>query len=204
MSFIVALTGGIGSGKSTVANYFQEKGVPIIDADIIAREIVEPASEALKAIQAHFGDEIIQANGTLDRKALRNIVFTQPEQKQWLNALLHPLIEQETLRRFSASRAPYLIWAIPLLIENHLTHLADRILVVDVTEETQIKRTTERDNSSETVVNGIIAAQVSREVRLSYADDTINNDGDITLIPAQVDNLHRTYLRLAKAKSCHK
>ena len=147
MPYIVALTGGIGSGKTTVANEFAKLGVPLVDADVIARQVVEPNSPALESITRHFGKDVILPNGALNRQRLREIVFSKPDEKKWLNSLLHPLIQQETQKQFQQINYPYVLWVVPLLIENNIHHLADRVLVVDVTVEEQIQRTLKRDNT---------------------------------------------------------
>lgn len=197
MSYIVALTGGIGSGKTTVANTFAQLGVPIVDADIIARQIVEPGQPALSAIAERFGPNILRDDGTLNRSALRELIFNNEAQKRWLNQLLHPLIQQETLRQFSSIDAPYLLWVIPLLIENHLTDRADRILVIDVDPQVQLARTMSRDGVNHQLAKNILDAQVSRQVRLSYADDVIDNSGSPDSLPDIVQQLHQRYLQLA-------
>jgi dephospho-CoA kinase len=201
MSYIVALTGGIGSGKTTVANQFASLGAAIVDADVIARQVVEPGMPALVEIVERFGDDILNNDGSLNRRALREIIFQQPQQKNWLNQLIHPLIQQQTLNLFNTINAPYIIWVIPLLIENGLTHFADRILVIDVSRETQIERTMLRDGSDRQLAENILSAQVSRETRLSYADDIINNDGSLALIAQRVNDLHQQYLLFAQQKS---
>ena len=132
MRYIVALTGGIGSGKSTVANAFADLGINVIDADIIARQVVEPGAPALHAIADHFGANMIAADGTLQRRALRERIFANPEEKNWLNALLHPLIQQETQHQIQQATSPYVLWVVPLLVENSLYKKANRVLVVDV------------------------------------------------------------------------
>ena len=141
MRYTVALTGGIGSGKSTVANAFADLGINVIDADIIARQVVEPGRPALRAIAEHFGADMIAADGTLQRRALRERIFANPEEKNWLNALLHPLIQQETQHQIQQATSPYVLWVVPLLVENSLYKKANRVLVVDVSPETQLKRT---------------------------------------------------------------
>lgn len=133
MRYTVALTGGIGSGKSTVANAFADLGIQIVDADIIARQVVEPGKPALDAIAEHFGPELISADGTLHRRLLRERIFAHPQEKAWLNALLHPLIQQETQRQFQQATSAYVLWVVPLLVENGLYRQANRVLVVDVT-----------------------------------------------------------------------
>lgn len=201
MSYIVALTGGIGSGKTTVANLFAELNVPIIDADIIARDVVKPNTPALKQISLHFGPQILNDDGSLNRRKLRDIVFHDEQQKVWLNQLLHPLIQQETLKQFAECKRPYLIWVIPLLIENKLIEYADRILVIDVSRETQIARTMKRDNADRQLTENILNAQVDRETRLSYADDVINNEEPIEHIANIVQQLHLHYLALSEQKT---
>lgn len=197
MTYIVALTGGIGSGKSTVANEFSRLGVPIVDADIIARQVVEPNTDALSAIVCRFGKLMLHADGSLNRQKLRKQIFTYEEDKVWLNQLLHPLIQQETRRQLTKISAPYILWVVPLLIENNLCSQANRVLVVDVSEETQLRRIVSRDNSSLELAKKILLAQTSRETRLSYADDVLNNDDSVeTLIP-QIQQLHHKYLMLA-------
>lgn len=197
MGYIVALTGGIGSGKSTVADAFSRLGIAIIDADIIARQVVEPHTPGLHAIAAHFGKSVINADGTLNRRLLREHIFSQPAEKAWLNALLHPMIHQETQRQIAGSTSPYVLWVVPLLVENQLQHKADRILVIDVSPETQLQRTMLRDNVSREHAEQILAAQATREARLAVADDVIDNDGAPDRIASDVARLHAQYLTYA-------
>ncbi|MBN6044357.1 dephospho-CoA kinase [Citrobacter sp. ku-bf4] len=197
MRYTVALTGGIGSGKSTVANAFADLGIQIIDADIIARQVVEPGKPALEAIEKHFGPELIAADGTLHRRLLRERIFADPQEKAWLNALLHPLIQQETRRQFQQATSAYVLWVVPLLVENGLYHQANRVLVVDVTPETQLSRTMQRDDVSRAHVEQILAAQATREARLAVADDVIDNNGAPDSIRSDVARLHARYLQLA-------
>ncbi|MGY4677415.1 dephospho-CoA kinase [Pasteurella sp. P03HT] len=203
MTYIVGLTGGIGSGKSTVADLFAEQGVPVIDADTVARQVVEKGSPLLMKIVDHFGEHVLLENGELNRSALREYIFQHPKEKTWLNALLHPAIRQEMLAQLYAQSSPYVLWVVPLLIENDLVSLCQRVLVVDVMPETQIKRATLRDKSQAELIQQIMAAQVDRMTRLRYADDVINNDGDLaqTLsgLKQKVLELHQHYLALAKA-----
>ncbi len=192
---VVGLTGGIGSGKTTVANMFHDLGVELVDADIIAREVVEPNSFALGKIKQHFGDVFIQADGYLDRTKLRHKVFTSELDMQWLNNLLHPLIRESILSKISENSGQYCILVAPLLFENKLTQYVDRTLVVDVTESIQIERTVKRDNSNSDIIEKIIASQISRTERLKLADDVIDNSTtDLSLIAKKVDELHRLYL----------
>ncbi|MBD2797600.1 dephospho-CoA kinase [Xenorhabdus sp. 18] len=199
MTYIVALTGGIGSGKTTISNVFSSLGVPLVDADIIAREAVASGTPALQAITEHFGSDILLPDGSLNRAMLRQKIFAAPEEKQWLNALLHPLIQRETQRQLNQVTAPYAIWVVPLLIENNLMHLADRILVVDVPTELQINRTMARDGVSREHVENILAAQASRQDRLEKADDVIVNHNSEQGITSRVAGLHLQYLKQAKS-----
>ncbi len=198
MGYTVALTGGIGSGKSTVANAFADLGVNVIDADIIARQVVEPGTPALLAIVSHFGDALRLPDGSLNRRQLRERIFANAAEKSWLNALLHPLIQQETQRQIQQATSPYVLWVVPLLVENQLWQKADRVLVVDVSEETQLQRTMQRDNVSEAHAKQILAAQVTREQRLAVADDIIDNNGAPDAIALDVARLHDSYLKLAR------
>lgn len=196
MRYTVALTGGIGSGKSTVADAFADLGITVIDADIIARQMVEPWQPALNAIAEHFGSELIAADGTLRRRALRERIFRIRKKKR-LNALLHPLIQQETQRQFQQATSPYVLWVVPLLVENRLYQKANRVLVVDVTPETQLIRTMQRDDVTREHVEHILAAQATREARLAVADDVIDNNGAPDAIASDVARLHASYLKLA-------
>lgn len=197
MGYTVALTGGIGSGKSTVADEFAHLGVTVIDADIIARQVVKPGTPALLAIAERFGPQMINDDGCLNRRRLRERIFAHSEDKAWLNALLHPLIQQETRRQMQASTSPYLLWVVPLLVENRLTDKADRVLVVDVPKETQIERTMRRDGVSREHAEHILAAQATREQRLAAADDVIENMGSADAVASHVARLHEKYLMLA-------
>ncbi|MBS1204327.1 MAG: coaE [Proteobacteria bacterium] len=197
MGYTVALTGGIGSGKSTVADAFAQLGVNVVDADIIARQVVKPGSQALSAITARFGAEILLADGSLNRRALRERIFASPADKEWLNGLLHPLIHQQTQREIAQATSPYVLWVVPLLVENQLYRKADRVLVVDVPVETQIARTTQRDGVSREHAEHILAAQATREARLAVADDVIDNNGAPGAIASDVARLHSAYLEYA-------
>ena len=202
MTYVVGLTGGIGSGKSTIAELFAELGVPIIDADLVARQVVEKGSPLLAEIVAHFGPEILLEDGALDRAALREKVFNHESEKQWLNQLLHPAIRHEMLRQLAAQRMPYCIFMVPLLIENKLTALCQRVLVVDVSEQTQLTRASQRDNNQLALIKNIMQSQVSRSERLQHADDVINNDADLSeslpQLKQKVLDLHHHYLQLAE------
>ena len=197
MKYKVALTGGIGSGKSTVADAFAEQGVNVIDADVIARQVVEPGTPALRAIAEKFGDEMILADGSLNRRLLREHIFASDVDKRWLNGLLHPLIQQETERQMARATSPYVLWVVPLLVENQLYHKADRVLVIDVPVETQILRTMRRDGVTREHAEQILAAQATRDARLAVADDVIDNNGAPDAIASDVARLHAHYLQLA-------
>ncbi|OZG41320.1 dephospho-CoA kinase [Aeromonas sp. A35_P] len=200
--YVVAITGGIGSGKTTVANQFAKLGIEVVDADIIAREVVEPGTPALAAIAAHFGADVIAPDGRLDRRQLRERVFTDPQAKDWLNALLHPLIRSEMQRQCAAARSPYCLLVVPLLVENRLTALANRVLVIDVDEATQIERTCRRDGVSREQAEAILAAQASRTERLAAADDVLDNqNGTPEAIKSRIFALHETYLAFASQQA---
>ncbi|MCJ8294960.1 MAG: dephospho-CoA kinase [Colwellia sp.] len=196
---VIGLTGGIGSGKSTVTNHFQELGIEVIDADIIAREVVAIDSPALKAIAEHFGDNYIQVDGQLNRGLLRSKIFANESDKLWLNKLLHPLIRSRLISKTAAAKGAYCILVAPLLIENNLLPLVNRVLVIDVREATQLERTMLRDNNSLKEVKAILASQTNRDKRLTVANDVINND-KVTLaeIKRIVVSLDKKYLALTK------
>jgi len=197
MPYIVALTGGIGSGKTTIANMFAELGVDIVDADIIARQVVEPGQPALLALQQQFGDRVLLSDGSLNRAELRQIIFNSTTDKLWVNNLLHPLIHTETQRQLALAQSAWCLWVVPLLVENNLQHQADQVLVVDVGRETQIRRTMARDNISRQLAENILAAQATREARLAVANDIIDNNASPELVMTHVAELHRRYLTLA-------
>lgn len=203
MSYIVALSGGIASGKSTIAHLFAQLGVPIIDADIIARQVVEVGTPALEQITKHFSQEILLENGELDRSQLREIIFNNDHERLWLNNLLHPIIAQETKKQFAQQTKPYVIWVVPLLIENNLHQLADRVLMIDIPEALQLERLINRDRISESLAKKMIATQVCLTDRLAFADDIIVNDGDLESLKIQVDNLHKQYLHNLKVKNSY-
>ena len=201
MPYVVALSGGVASGKSTIANLFAQLGVPIIDADIIARQVVEVGTEALAQIVKHFSTEILLPNGELDRSQLREIIFNNDHERLWLNNLLHPIIHQITQKQIAKQTAPYVIWVVPLLIENNLHQLADRVLMVDVPETLQMERLIYRDKISESLAKRMIRTQVPLAERLSYADDIIVNNGNLASLSEQVNKLHQQYLNNFKIKN---
>jgi dephospho-CoA kinase len=196
----IGLTGGIASGKSTVADMFAELGIPVIDTDVIAREVVEPGSPALKEIREAFGDEVIAADGTLDRPALRTIVFATEEARRRLEAILHPRIRAATMVQAAAAGGDYQLIVVPLLVESPLRSFVDRILVVDCDVETQVERLLQRDSGSEEQARRIIAAQASREDRLAVADDVIRNEGNLQETRRRVEELHRQYAESARTR----
>lgn len=196
--WILGLTGGIGSGKTTVANLFAAEGVPLVDADLVARELVEPGQAAWRQIRDHFGPAILLADGSLNRAELRARVFVDAQQKQWLNELLHPLIRAELLRRCRQAQGPYVILVAPLLFENGLESQVQRTLGIDVSEETQIARTCHRDGNSPELVRAIMASQLSRAERAKRCDDLLNNDHpSLDELATQVKRLHLNYLALS-------
>ena len=197
----VGITGGIGSGKSAVSDRFAQHGITIVDADVASRVVVEPGRPALTRIAEHFGAELITSSGTLDRALLRSKVFSSEQERKWLEALLHPLIAEEIQSGLANSRSPYTVLVSPLLLETTQHSYVDRILVVDVPVELQLRRTMARDNNSESQVRAIIAAQMARDTRRSRADDLISNDGSLEQLQQQVDALHQRYLALAAAKA---
>jgi dephospho-CoA kinase len=196
--FIVGLTGGIGSGKTTVSDMFQQHGITIVDADIVAREVVAPNSTGLKAIVSHFGERVLHADGQLDRAVLRQEIFDQPEQREWLNNLLHPMIRKSMFIQIEQAQSPYVILVAPLLFENELDKLVNTTLVVDISPKLQVSRTSNRDNVEPEQVQKIIASQMSRELRLKKANKVIKNTGDFDYLRQTVAGLHQEYLHQAR------
>lgn len=197
----LGLTGGIGSGKSAAAQHFIDLGVHVIDADHAARWVVEPGRPALEQIARHFGQGVLQADGQLDRAALRKLIFEVPEQRRWLEALLHPLIAEEIVSHLARAESPYAILVSPLLIESGQSRMTQRILVIDVPQQLQIERTLQRDQISEQQVQAILQAQASREERLRHADDVLVNDRDHAWLRSEVERLHHFYLTLHGGQS---
>ena len=200
MSFIVIITGGIGSGKSTVTNCFARLGVPVIDTDLLARELVEKGSPALETISEHFGPEVMQPDGSLNRSNLRKRVFNNAEERRWLEGLLHPLIRKAAVGKLNDyNQHEYVLLVVPLLTEDsEFLKYADRILVVDVPEEVQVERTTARDNISIDAVKQIMATQLAREQRLMLADDVLDNSRSPERLMEKVEELNEQYHRLAQ------
>ncbi|MFL0804430.1 MAG: dephospho-CoA kinase [Agarilytica sp.] len=194
----IGLTGGISSGKTTVSDAFKALGITIVDTDVIARDIVKPGSHCLKEIEKRYGKTILDQDGTLDRKRLRDIIFQDDSEKRWLESLMHPVIRQQTEQQVQSATSPYVILSSPLLIESPDIHLVDRVLVVDVPEAAQVSRTLLRDGVDESQIQRTIAAQLSRQERLDRADDIIDNSHEKSHTLEQVKRLHETYLTLSK------
>jgi dephospho-CoA kinase len=198
----IGLTGGIASGKSTVTQRFAELGVPVIDADVASRSVVEPGKPGLAQVVLRFGRAVLDADGRLDRRALRNLIFKDASLRQALDAILHPLIRAEMECEATEANAPYLVMAIPLLVEGGSAGTrVDRVLVVDADETLQIQRLQARDSSSEEQARAILASQANRAARLAAADDVLLNTGTVAELRQAVDRLHEQYLQLAQTSS---
>jgi len=198
---VVGLTGGIGSGKSTVAELFNSYHICQVDADVISRVAVAKGQPALAEIVTHFGANIIDEAGDLDRPALRQIIFENPTEKTWLESLLHPIINSLIKSSLAQCQSPYSMLISPLLLETSQHELVDRVLVIDVSRETQIKRTIARDASKLSVVEAIIDSQIDRDQRRQLADEIVNNDRDPAALVPQVEQLHEKYMQLAEHES---
>lgn len=196
----IGLTGGIASGKSTVADLFAEHHAPIIDTDVIARQIVRPGEPALDEIRAAFGDDVLDAQGRLDRSLMREIVFSDTARREKLESILHPGIRDEAIRQSDSADGPYQIIVVPLLVGSPMQQFMDRILVVDCHEDTQIRRLLARDAENEDQARRMLSAQACRQDRLAIADDVIANDSDLRNTRSQVHDLHNKYLMLADAE----
>lgn len=195
---VVGLTGGIASGKSAASQRFEDLGVPVIDADRLARELVEPGQDALNEISRTFGPEVLTDSGQLDRAGLRQRIFADPEARGRLERILHPRIRAAMRTRVARLRAPYVVLVIPLLLETGQTDMVDRVLVIDTPESLQRTRLKARDGSDPAEVERILASQVSRQRRLEAADEVIENSGDLRQLDDAVLELHHKYLRLAQ------
>lgn len=196
----IGVTGGIASGKSAVTEMFEGLGAPVIDTDIIAREVVAPGEPALGEIRHEFGDGVFGEDGSLDRNALRRIVFSDDDARRRLEGILHPRIRELTFERAASTGGDYQLIVVPLLVESPLRKFVDRILVVDCDEDTQIRRLMARDAESEGQARRMLAAQSSRDERLAIADDVVRNDGDLSETLEQVQALHQAYLRQARSR----
>ncbi|MDA0149989.1 dephospho-CoA kinase [Vibrio sp. LaRot3] len=200
MAYVVGLTGGIASGKTTIANLFnQHFSIEIVDADIVARDVVAKSSEGLAQIVQRFGHGILLDNGELNRSKLREIIFADPSQKQWLDQLLHPMIRQNMQQQLASVKSDYALLVIPLMVENQLQTMANRVLVVDVDEQIQIERTMKRDDVSEQQARSILKSQATRQERLAIADDVIKNHSQNGQLLSQITDLHQKYLAMSRA-----
>jgi dephospho-CoA kinase len=198
MALVVGLTGGIGSGKSAAADEFEKLGATVVDTDAISHDLTGAGGAAIPEIRRLFGGAFIDAGGAMDRKRMRELVFTDPEKKQRLEALLHPMIRAESVRRIAAAKGPYAVHVVPLLLESpdHRARVG-RVLVVDCPEDLQISRVRQRSGLPEPQIRRIMASQIQRDKRLAGADDVIDNSGSIAALQQQVRELHETYLKLA-------
>lgn len=193
-TFVVGLTGGIGCGKTAASDFFAAQAIDVVDADVIAREVVAIGSPCLAKIHARFGDEVLLEDNSLHRSKLRELVFNNDEDKAWLNALLHPAIREKMLADLAASTTPYVIFCVPLLFENNLDSLCDCTVLIDVSEATQLSRTLSRDNSSEETIKQIMASQMSRAEKRSRANYIVNNEGNLAELHSQLAKLHTEFL----------
>jgi dephospho-CoA kinase len=193
----IGVTGGIGSGKSAVTQMLEERGIVVVDADIIARQVVEPGTLALRRIAEHFGHTILRADGSLDRAALRALVFQDASERKWLENLLHPLIRAEIIRQLDSSESPYCVLSSPLLLETGQNSLVDKVLLIDTSEELQLSRTAQRDSINSDAVGAIIASQWPRTKRQAQADFIINNEGTLKQLEEAAEEMHQQFLSLA-------
>lgn len=195
--YVVGITGGIGSGKSAVTDYLEAKGITVVDADKVARVVVEPGTSGLAAIAEHFGKDILLPDGGLNRAALRKVVFNNPDERKMLEGITHPNIRKEIARQLSEATSPYVVLASPLLLESGQNSFANYVVVIDVPESVQLSRTMARDDNSEPLVKSIMAAQLDRKTRLSRADASISNDSTLEELYTRVDHLHKDLLARA-------
>ena len=195
---IIGLTGGIGSGKSVASDKFKSLGITVVDADVASRTVVESGKPALKEIVDHFGSEIINTDGNLNRSKLREIIANDSEKRKWLESVLHPKIGEQITKEISESTSVYTLFVAPLLLETNSQEMCSRIVVVDVPKDVQIERTAKRDKVSPNQVQQMIAAQMEREKRLEKADDVLLNNGTIEGLEKQVEELHKKYIQMAE------
>lgn len=196
--FCVGVTGGIGSGKSALTNLLAKKGIQVVDADLVAREVVALGAPALAKIHARFGDEILLADGSLNRKKMREIVFNNPQERVWLEQLTHPLIGKRIAEQLEAAESPYVVLSSPLLLEGSQSAFTDHVVVVDVPESVQIERTMRRDDNSEELVRAVMQAQLSRAERVARADSVVDNSGPLEALEDKADALHLRLVSLAQ------
>lgn len=196
--FILGLTGGIGSGKSAASDYFMQQGIVVVDSDVVAREVVLPGQPAWQAIRQRYGDVALLADETLDRDWLRQKIFAEPEERQWLESQTHPRIRAATIQQLQQAQSAYVVLASPLLFESKQSAFVQRSLVIDVPEDIQLQRACARDVNNEEQIRRIMAAQLSRAERLKLADDTVDNSGSLEQLYASLAPLHQRYLELSK------
>jgi dephospho-CoA kinase len=201
MPLIIGLTGGIGSGKSEASKRFAARGIAVVDADIVAREVVVQGTPALTEITDRFGSGILDGSGNLNRGKLRAIIFADPAEKHWLEALLHPIINAEIRRQLANATSSYAILASPLLLETQQYQLVDRILVIDTSEQLQLERASQRDKNNEAQIKAIMQTQLARQERCARATEIIENHGSIDALENQVEQLHRRYLALVQSSA---
>ena len=195
--FVLGITGGIGAGKTAAADYLAACGITVVDADLAARQVVEPGEPALRAIADYFGEDILGPDGQLDRPALRQRIFADDQQRRWLEHLLHPLINVRLQEQLHKARSPYAALVSPLLFETGQHKLVDRVLVVDVPESLQIARAMQRDGQSKEQIQAIMRTQLDRRERLRRADDLVDNSTDLAGLHAQLGRLHASYIAMA-------
>jgi dephospho-CoA kinase len=198
--FILGLTGGIGSGKSAASHWFETQGIQVVDADIVAREVVEPNQPALYAIQAAFGDWVLDKTGALNRKALREHIFQHADARKIVESITHPAIRQSILQQLQNATSPYVILVSPLLLETNQHELTDRVLLIDASEDLQIERASQRDRQSIQQIQQIIQAQMPRKKKQQLAHDIVLNDGHLNHLYAHLEPLHQNYLSMAQQK----
>lgn len=198
--FILGLTGGIGSGKSAASHWFEAQGIQVVDADIVAREVVEPGQPALHAIQSAFGDWVLDKTSALNRKALREHIFQHAEARKVLEGITHPAIRQSIIQQLQRASSPYVILVSPLLLETNQHQLTDRVLLIDASEDLQIERASQRDRQNIQQIQKIIQAQMPRKQKQELAHDIVLNDGHLSHLYAHLEPLHQQYLDLAQQK----
>lgn len=198
MQFILGLTGGIGSGKSAASQWFEKQGIAVVDADIVAREVVAKGQITLTEIEQHFGSWVLNAEGELDRRALREHIFKQPEARQALEAITHPAIRHSIIEQLHAAQSPYVILVSPLLFETNQHQLTQRTLLIDASEQLQIQRASQRDTQNIEQIKQIMAAQMPRQQKQQLADDIVLNDGQLEHLYSQLQHLHQGYLELSQ------
>ncbi|MEM8942863.1 MAG: dephospho-CoA kinase [Pseudomonadota bacterium] len=197
--FVVGVTGGIGSGKSALTGILEDSGIVVVDADLVARDVVAIGSKALHSIESRHGRDILNEDGSLNRPALRKIVFADPTERKWLEDLTHPLIRSQIHEELAKARSPYVVLSSPLLLEGDQKTMVDHVVVVDVPEQLQLERTMRRDSNDEALVRSIMKAQLDRETRLAAAGTVVDNSGSLEDLAAQAEQVHQRLLQLAGA-----